>query len=111
MVASASYRARHHTSVFCAAYSGAVPPPSTMAAIHSMPPGSEAGHRARETPASHDLLSAGAWPASSSMRVTLEFFQEHAPSQGSVTWVTQAVHGHVHFKPSIRRVSDLACLR
>ena len=36
-----------------------------------------------------NLLSAGAWPASSCMRVTLEFFQEHAPSVISVTSVTR----------------------
>ena len=53
------------------------------------------------------LLSAGAWPASSCMRVALEFFQENAPSLRSVTWVTRVANGHVHFKRSIRRFRTL----
>jgi hypothetical protein len=63
---------------------------------------SEADLRARKTPTSHNLLSAGAWPASSCMRVALGFHQEHAPSKTSVTSVTQDGYGHVHFKPPIR---------
>src|ERR1700688_3752885 len=45
-----------------------------------------------------NLLSAGAWPASSCMRVTLEFLQEHAPSKKTVASATRYGHGHVHFK-------------
>ncbi|MDB5836282.1 MAG: hypothetical protein JWR14_6112 [Caballeronia sp.] len=53
------------------------------------------------------LPSAGAWPASSCMRVALEFFQENAPSLRSVTWVTRVANGHVHFKRVNTQVSDL----
>ncbi len=34
-------------------------------------------------------------------------FREHAPSQESVTSVTRVPDGHVHFKPSLHRVSCL----
>ncbi len=77
---------------------------SAMATIHS-----EAGHRARETPGSHRLLSAGAWPASSCMRVTPESLSGSMPHlQKSVASATQGVDGHVHFKrvhPSVLRLA------
>src|ERR1700757_4684447 len=45
---------------------------------------SEADGRARETSTSHLLLSAGGHRRPHPMRVTLEPFQEHAPSRESV---------------------------
>jgi hypothetical protein len=35
-------------------------------------------------------------------------FREHAPSQESVTSVTRAPHGHVHFRPPLHPVSSLS---
>jgi hypothetical protein len=62
-------------------------------------PWSEAGHRARETPGSHRLLSAGKEPASSCMRVTPESLSGSMPHlRKSVASATRAGDGHVHFK-------------
>ena len=73
-------------------------PAPTFAAIRGLCPGLKPVIARVRLQCLTNLLSAGAWPASSCMRVTLEFLQEHAPSKKTVASATRYGHGHVHFK-------------